>query len=146
MAQRVDVVGIGIVWTDQRRFREAESSLRGACAAAALIGDASLQSRASRAIARCLYWQSRYDEAAIELSTLVTPSSSDAGTVEAWALLARSRAAMGDLRAALTAAGEAIGGAGRLELPRVAAAAFRSMAIVQHLVGDEEQWLWSERY
>jgi hypothetical protein len=140
------VVGIGVVWTDQRRFREAEASLRGACAAAALMSDASLKARASRALARCLYWQSRYDEAAIELGTLVTPSPSDGGTVEAWALLARSRAAMGDLRAALAAAGEAIGGAGRLELPRVAAAAFRSMAIVQQLVGDEEQVrLWSER-
>ena len=40
------VVGIGVVWTDQRRFREAEASLRGACAAAALIGDAGLKSRA----------------------------------------------------------------------------------------------------
>ncbi len=89
------VVGIGVVWTDQRRFREAEASLRGARAAAGLLGDTGLTSRATRALARCLYWQARYDEAAVELATLATQSSSDAGTVEAWALLARSRAAHG---------------------------------------------------
>ncbi len=143
------VLGIGVVWTDQRRFREAEASLRGACAGAALLGDAGLKGRASHALARCLYWQSRYDEAAVELSTVATTASSPAGTVEAWALLARSRAAMGDLRAALAAAGEAVSGAARIDLPRVAAAAFRSMAIVQQLVGNgnnvEQVRLWSER-
>ena len=140
------VVGIGVVWTDQRRFREAEASLRAACAAAALLGDAGVKGCATRALARAMFWQSRYDEAAVELSTVATPSSSDAGTVEAWALLARSRAAMGDLRAALAAAGEATSGAARIACPRVGAAAFRSMAVVQQLVGDEEQVrLWSER-
>jgi DNA-binding NtrC family response regulator/tetratricopeptide (TPR) repeat protein len=139
-------VGIGVVWTDQRRFMEAEASLRGACAGAALLGDAGLQTRATRALARCLYWQSRYDEAAVELSAIATPSSSDPGTVEAWALLARSRAAMGELRPALAAAGEAITGAARVDLPRVAVAVFRSMAIVQHLVGDLEQVrVWGDR-
>ncbi len=53
---------------------------------------------------------------------------------------------MGDVRAALVAAGEAVNRAGRLEAPRAAAAALRSMAIVQRLVGDEAQVrLWSER-
>ena len=140
------VVGIGVVWTDQRRFREAEASLRGACAAAGLLGDAGLTSRASRALARCLYWQARYDEAAVELMTLATPSSSDAGTVEAWALLARSRAALGDIRAALAAAGEAVavppGSGSQGSLPQPSAA----WPVVQLLVGDEEQArLWSER-
>jgi len=140
------VVGIGIIWTDQRRLREAEASLRAACAAADLLGDLDLRNRAWRALARCLFWQARYDEAAVALEALVAPSSIDAGTIEAWALLARTRAAMGEVRAALAAAGEAVTGAGRLEVPRVAAAALRSMALVQRLVGDEEQVrLWSER-
>ena len=108
-------VGIGVVWTDQRRFREAEASLRGACAAADLVRDTDLKVRATLALARCLYWQARYDEAAVELSTVATPSSSDGVTVEAWALLARVRAAMGDVRAALAAAGEASSRAGRLD-------------------------------
>ena len=33
------VIGIGVVWTDERRLTEAEASLRGACAAADLLGD-----------------------------------------------------------------------------------------------------------
>ncbi len=140
------VVGIGIVWTDQQRFREAEASLRGARAAADLVCDSGLSGRATLALARCLYWQARYEEAAVEVATLATPSRSDDIAVEAWALLARVRAAMGDVRAALTAAGEATGRAARLDLPRITAAASRSMAVAQRLVGDEEQVrIWGER-
>ncbi len=70
----------------------------------------------------------------------------DAGRIEAWALLARTRAALGNVRAALAAAGEAVNRAGEIEVPRVEAAAVRSMAIVQRLVGDDEQVrVWSER-
>ena len=144
------VIGIGVVWTDERRLIEAEASLRGACAAADLLADVRLGNRARRALARCLYWQSRHDEATIVLEALVRSSSSDghtdAGRIEAWALLARTRAAMGDVRAALAAAGEAVKRAGEVEIPRVDVAALRSMAIVQRLVGDDEQVrVWSER-
>ena len=139
-------VGIGIVWTDQQRFREAEASLRGARAAADLVRDSALVGRATLALARCLYWQARYDEAAVEVATVATPSRSDGIAVEAWALLARVRAAMGDVRAALAAAGEATSRAACLDLPRIAGAASRCMAVAQRLVGDEEQVrIWGER-
>ena len=139
-------IGTGIVWTDQRRLREAEASLRSACAAADILADRGLRSRSQRALARCLYWQSRYDEAALELEPLVAPSSDDPATIEAWALLARSRAAMGDVRGALAAATEAVEGAERLDVPRVAATAFLSMAVTYRLIGDDEQVRrWGER-
>ena len=62
---------------------EAEASLRGACAAADLLGDLRLGNRARRALARCLYWQSRYDEAAMVLEALVRPAPSDGQTARA---------------------------------------------------------------
>ena len=105
-------VGIGVVWTDEERFQEAEASLRGARAAADLVRDGDLSGRAGLALVRCLYWQTRYDEAAVEALALVASSRPDGITVEAWALLARVRAAMGDVRAALAAAAEATNRAG----------------------------------
>jgi DNA-binding NtrC family response regulator len=139
-------IGTGVAWTDERRMREAEASLRAACAAADILGHPDLRSRAHRALARCLYWQSRHDEAALVLEPLVVPPSDDAATVEAWALLARTRAAMRDVRAALASATRAVEGAGRLDAPRVVAAACRSMAATYRLVGDGEQVrTWAER-
>jgi DNA-binding NtrC family response regulator/tetratricopeptide (TPR) repeat protein len=139
-------IGTGVVWTDERRLQEAEASLRAACAAADILGHADLRSRSHRALARCLYWQSRYEEAALELETLVAPSSGDAAAIEAWALLARSRAAMRDVRAALAAGSEAVDGASRLDAPRVVAAAHRSMAVTYRLIGDGDQVRrWAER-
>ena len=138
-------VGIGVVWTDQERFQEAEASLRGARAAADLVRDGDLSGRAGLALVRCLYWQTRYEEAAVEALALVASSRHDGITVEAWALLARVRAAMGDVRAALAAAAEATNRVGGVA-PRLAATACRSMALAQRLVGDEEQVrAWSDR-
>ena len=141
------VVGIGIVWTDQQRFGEAEASLRAATAAAELLTRVDLKHRAGCALARCLFWQSRYEEAAVMLEALVaTTSVEDAGSVEALTLLARARATLGDLRGALAAAGRAATGAGRLGVPRLEAAACRGMAMSQRLVGDsEEVRRWTER-
>ena len=138
-------VGIGVVWTDQERFQAAEASLRGARAAAEVVHDCHLSGRAGLALVRCLYWQTRYEEAAGEALALVASSRHDGITVEAWALLARVRAAMGDVRAALAAAAEATNRASSVA-PRIAATACRSMALAQRLVGDEEQVrAWSDR-
>ena len=141
------VVGIGVVWTDEQRFAEAEASLRAATAAAELLARVDLRHRAGCALARCLLWQSRYEEAAVMLEALVaTMPAEGAGSVEALTLLARARVALGDLRSALAAAGRAATGAGRLGVPRLQAAACRAMAMAQRLVGDsEEVRRWTER-
>ncbi len=52
-------IGIGVVRTDQLRLRDAESTLRGACAAADVLRDATRRSRAGLALARCLFWQAQ---------------------------------------------------------------------------------------
>ena len=62
----VDVaIASGEAWTDLARLDEAEGVLAGALAAAR--GDASRVSAAAVAMARCLFWRGRYDEAALAL-------------------------------------------------------------------------------
>jgi len=139
-------IGIGVIWTDQQRFIEAEAALRGACAAADLLNDSAVRSGARRALARCLYWQSRHDEVAVTLAPLVDSEPHDEGGIEAWALLARARAATGDLRGAVAAAREALRGAERVADCRALATAARSMAIAQMALGDHDQVRrWVER-
>jgi DNA-binding NtrC family response regulator len=135
-------IGIGIAWTDQRRFIEAEAALRTAGAAADLVHaehqDRDCPERAWRALARCLHWQTRHDEAEAVLSPLIPPASSTT-SAEVWTLLARVRAARGDLRGAVAAGARAIerltNSSGQREEARVA----RGMAVVQSTLGDRAQ-------
>jgi DNA-binding NtrC family response regulator len=53
----------GLAWTDEGRFREAESALRAAKIAASDLPEASLEEFATLALARCLFWQERFTEA-----------------------------------------------------------------------------------
>jgi DNA-binding NtrC family response regulator/tetratricopeptide (TPR) repeat protein len=136
-SQRLAItIGIGIVWTDERRFLEADAALRAACAAADLVADADISQRASRALARCLFWQARYDEA---LAILEPLTQSPDAVAETWALLARTRVALGDLRGAVAAANDALTCGDRQQQPRSLAAAARAMAVVQHALGDRSQ-------
>jgi DNA-binding NtrC family response regulator len=62
----VDVaIASGEAWTDLARLDEAEGVLAGALVAAG--GDAARVSAAAVAMARCLFWRGRYDEAALAL-------------------------------------------------------------------------------
>jgi DNA-binding NtrC family response regulator/tetratricopeptide (TPR) repeat protein len=132
-------IGLGVLWTDQRRFAEAEAALRGACAAAGLLAAADVQARAALALARCLYWQGRHDEAAVVLTPFVGDPPAGAIGIEAHALLARNSIALGDVRAAISAAAAATEGAGRFEDARLVAVAARAMVVVQRAVGDIAQ-------
>jgi DNA-binding NtrC family response regulator/tetratricopeptide (TPR) repeat protein len=135
-------IGLGIVWTDQRRFIEAEAALRTAAAAADLVqtepADQNIAAQAWHAVARSLYWQSRYDEAEAVLGRLV-PSQTTDGSPEVWSLLARVRAARGDLRGAVAAGGCALercrASLDRRDPARVA----RALAVVQAAIGDRAQ-------
>ncbi len=132
-------IGIGVVRTDQLRLRDAESTLRGACAAADVLRHATLRSRAGLALARCLFWQIRHEEASIAIAAVMASSPDEVCGVETSALLARVRAASGDLRGALAAGSDAVNRAPQLSCHRVTCAVFRNMAVVQRLVGDEAQ-------
>jgi DNA-binding NtrC family response regulator/tetratricopeptide (TPR) repeat protein len=139
-------IGIGIVWTDQRRFHEAEAALRAAYASATILASSDLTDRARLGLARCLYWHGRHDEAAAELREMIAKRDPDRAGIEAWSLMARARAASSDLRGALAAAHRALDGLDAVRTPRIAAHVLRSMAVVQQAAGDgTQQRLWSER-
>ncbi len=53
----------GLAWTDDGRLREAEAALRAARIAAVEISQPLLDQFAGLALARCLYWQNRLEEA-----------------------------------------------------------------------------------
>jgi DNA-binding NtrC family response regulator/tetratricopeptide (TPR) repeat protein len=139
-------IGLGVVWTDRQQFADAEAALRGAHAAAIVLGATDVSNRAMRALARCLHWQGRSEEAAAILTPLVESPPQDGAGVEAWALFARNTIGLGDLRGALAAAIEATGAADRLSEPRLIAVAARAMALVQRALGDALQARgWTER-
>jgi two-component system, NtrC family, response regulator AtoC len=138
-------IGLGVVWTDEERFIEAEGALRGAAAAADLLNDHSIKRWAVRALARCLHCQLRHDEAMVTLAPALMVMDNRAHTraaddraeeIAAWALAARIRLATGDLRGAVVAAGEALQRAERTGSCRATATASRSMAMVQSALGD----------
>jgi DNA-binding NtrC family response regulator len=131
-------IGLGIVWTDQQHFIEAEAALRATSAAAELLDDEDVKLRAATALARCLYCQSRYEEAALSLDPWLKAPTSDVPS-SAWGLLARVRVAMGNLRGAVAAASEAMKRASQEADVRSVATAARAMAIVQAALGDHVQ-------
>jgi DNA-binding NtrC family response regulator/tetratricopeptide (TPR) repeat protein len=142
-------IGSGVVWTDQQRFVEAEAALRGAVTAAEVLGCSAVRSRSVRALARCLYWQARHEEAEVALAPLLGELPSTAGGVEAWALGARNDLASANLRRAVARAAEAARAAERLigepsrltaiKEHRSMAAAARAMALVQIALGDGDR-------
>jgi DNA-binding NtrC family response regulator/tetratricopeptide (TPR) repeat protein len=143
-------IGVGVVWTDLERFTEAEAALRGAQAAADLLNDRVLAGRARRALARCLFWQERYDEALVHLESDCSAASERGAehqaSVEAHAMTARIKIRIADLRGAMTAASAAVRAAEAMDDARPRALAARAMALVQIEVGDDEQAReWIER-
>jgi DNA-binding NtrC family response regulator/tetratricopeptide (TPR) repeat protein len=127
-------VAIGILHTDACRFAEAEATLRSALAAADVLEDDDLQSRARLALSRLLLWDDRADEAA---KFAVHAAERPHHRAEGLALLARIHAARANHRAAITAARESvqIGENGGLR-DRIRAA--RAMGIAQLAVGDAD--------
>ncbi len=103
----------GLAWTDEGRLREAEAVLAASRIGArqAAAQGSGIHERAERALARCLFWQGRYDEARLALGEV---PQDDAGTTNpgAWAAWAAEPDArvMREALAARIALGE-----GRLE-------------------------------
>ena len=124
-------IAIGIGRTDEGRFTAAEAALRSAVTAAEVLACQDVVDRARLALARCLYWQLRYDEA-IGLTRGIVSSSLDASTL---ALAARIHAARGDLKEAVSTANRACEICDREDLRTVAATA-RSKAVAHASLGD----------
>lgn len=64
-------VYLGLAWTDEGRLSEAEAACRTARIAAQEVGLGDLVTEATLGLARCLYWQGRFDEATVLASSLV---------------------------------------------------------------------------
>ena len=130
-------IAIGVARTDAWELQEAEAILRGALAASELLGDESgapgtaLRQRACLALARCLHWQGREDEALDVLGQDTDPSD----PIRVASLTARVLLTRGDLQAAARAGDEAYGSAlsGSASCMVVAA---RAIAMVRATTGD----------
>src|SRR5262249_38814960 len=113
---------------------EAESALRSAASAAALLRCAELEHRAVLALARCLFWQSRFEESV----ALLEPAISASGAADAYALAARVRAAMHDATRAVPAAAESVRRSQASAEPREIARAARAMTLARGALDDVE--------
>ncbi len=125
-------IATGVVWTDQERFGEAEALLRSARSAAVLLQSEPDVRTCATALARCLLWQERADEAVAVLLPLL---GSDARPQE-WALCARIHLARGEREAAARSASTALETATATGDRRGVALAARALALVRAALGD----------
>jgi transcriptional regulator with AAA-type ATPase domain/tetratricopeptide (TPR) repeat protein len=126
---------IGILWTDDGRYAEAESALRAAAVAAAAVKRFDVKSRAELGLARTLFWRQQHGEA-LAIATAVCDSALPDVSCEARALTARVRIAAGDVSGALQPASQALEIARAIHSPRLVASAYRAMALALRLAGD----------
>jgi DNA-binding NtrC family response regulator/tetratricopeptide (TPR) repeat protein len=125
-------------WIDDGRLDEAESVARTAALAATGTRDREAHGQAALALARCLYWQGRFAEAAE-----ILPSCGDVRRDERCATAAlslRARIAVGrhDLAQAVSAAGEAVAGARSSGQAALVAEASCAAAFVRLALGDAD--------
>jgi DNA-binding NtrC family response regulator/tetratricopeptide (TPR) repeat protein len=126
---------IGVLWTDQGRFVEAEGALRAAVASAQAVERTDVKSRAELGLARVLLWRHQTGEALAALAELYDSAFPDI-SCEAYVVSARIRVAAGDAGAALQPASVALGKARALHIPRLLASAHRAMALALRLAND----------
>ena len=78
-------VYIGLAWTDDARLAEAESAFRSARIAAQEAGLTDLNADAALGLARCLYWQGRFDEATVLAASVADMTAQPAGSASSGA-------------------------------------------------------------
>ena len=129
-------IGVGIAWTDEGRLVEAEGALRTCAVAARAIADATLAAEAHAALARCLSWQGRHDEAA----TLLRPDAHEDVRARERArtgvALTRVLLAEGAAATAVRTARDAVARAVECADPSVLASAHRALARAVAAGGD----------
>jgi DNA-binding NtrC family response regulator len=116
-------------------FREAEDVLRAAHSAASALPDTNLRLTTGVALARCLWWQSRFGDA-IQLLEKLTPQDNDAVAARYWCLVARLRVAASDLPGAWWAVARARQTIGGNPDPGYESTVRTGEAIVQARLGD----------
>jgi transcriptional regulator with AAA-type ATPase domain len=130
-------IGQGVALTDERRLIEAEAVLRGAAAAAETIHDATKSTAAAAALARCLLWQHRWEEAVAVASTQREVAGEAQERVRLLAVLARGQARLGRTALAVSTARAAQREAAGTDL-RTQASAESSLAEALEAAGDAE--------
>ncbi len=125
--------------TDRGRLDEAECTLHGAVSAASAIGDAGRITAARLALARCLFWRGRYDEAdrtVVKGDPGAGRTCGDAGSIRVAVAASRIAIGRGDFGAAISLATGALEGAERLAQPAAVAEAAYGSAFAHLVVGD----------
>ena len=126
----------GLALTDEARLDEAEAVLTGAEAAAHGLEEPGVARHARLALARCQFWQGRFDAAAGTLSRIEDVTLPDEEMVRVAAL--RSRVAVGrlDFEEAITQSAAALNRARRASSPELIAIAAGAAAFAHLSVGD----------
>ncbi len=128
-------IGIGLVWIDQGRLVEAEAILRTTVLSSG-NDERRLRLHGACALARCLYWMGRLDEASLALDG--APTLGDVPeTVRLRTMRARIELADGLVAAAVRSARSAVDLASHLRDMRSQAAACRALAAALASAGDE---------
>ncbi len=127
---------MGTTLTDEARVDEAEAVLTAAEAAANGLEEPGVALDARLALARCQFWQGRFDAAAATLERIEGARPTDEAMVRVAAL--QSRVAVGrlDFEEAITRSAAALDGARRASSPELMAVAAGAAAFAHLSVGD----------
>ncbi len=126
----------GVAWTDLARLDEALNVLHGAVASARESTDWFRSAEARLALARCLFWGGRYDEAHQTLASIESTDIAEALKVQVAIASSRIAVARGDPAAAVAGAAGALEAAERLAGPSAIARAANAAAFAHMVVGD----------
>jgi transcriptional regulator with AAA-type ATPase domain len=125
-------IGVGVALTDERRLVEGEAVLRGAVAAADTLQDRDRAATAAAALARCLFWQGRQDEAIATASAHLESQPGPAAAARLLAVRARAQTRLGRTALAVRTARDAQQVAGQAD-PRAQSSA--DLALAEALAG-----------
>jgi DNA-binding NtrC family response regulator len=126
---------VGVAWIDLARLDEAESVLSGA--ASSKLGHGRPAGTAlTLALARCRFWQGKYDDADRTLGTLRTTALTSSMTIPLDAMQARTAVGRLDFARAMSAAADAVRRAEALAEPALLAEAACAAGFVHLAVGD----------
>jgi len=129
-------IALGRAAIEEARLDEAEHLLRTAFAAARAADDWQSVASASLALARCLFWSGRYDEAAAVLPSPKSIASEERIVVYALALRARVAIGRSEWQEALSCVSDASVRADRMGSVRLAIEAALAGAFVALAIGD----------
>ena len=128
-------VGVGIAWTEDGKLAEAETMLRTATLAAQGLAGEDVAVRAAAGLARCLYWQGRFDEAMGALRP-TGGSAPSIGVAQTLSIQSRIELAEGRIPSAVRSARSAIEMATALHDARTLASAYGALAAAVASAGD----------